>query len=531
MATEGQVVEAIRHIQQYHGDWRGHLNDEDYRRLNEILRASEVDPGHWPNRIDHYVPDTLIGVLRNQWPDLFNGPALVDPPKPPPASPAPPPGQPPVSPPGETRPPGAPPTDDISGAAADAVKRLDAALARNRNALNAADDQLADAILRAKTKSDEGKATLQGLQQSIIDRVKELGPTLDTPAGQRELAEFLQGKNAEILNVVKNAGLDSGSQAQILDGLAARYTALAGAGEHPDGDPSPKQTGNGTPVPPAAEAPPASPAAAAGGGDGGDPLTNGLGADPMMSGLAGLAPAMGALGGLPGALGSMMPFGGGGGGGLPLGDLGSGIGGALRDGTYHDRDRDHDDADPLRDHPAPGTKPAGEGAASKGDGTHQGDPTTEPAAGAGGAGTTPVAAAGQTPPAGQPADTSVKLPDGRTRIASNVALAKAGRQVLEGASIDDAFPAAGIQLPPLGSPVTAAISPGRLQFGDIGEYSDHRVMALGDNEVWVNGQVTPLEQLQTGPNFLGWQRLPAPAGPPPAPAPPAALAGVNGAPR
>ena len=46
---------------------------------------------------------------------------------------------------------------------------------------------------------------------------------------------------------------------------------------------------------------------------------------------------------------------------------------------------------------------------------------------------------------------------------------------------------------------------------DIGQFTDHRVMALGDNKVWVNGQVTPLEQLQTGPNFLGWEHPVAPA--------------------
>ena len=55
------------------------------------------------------------------------------------------------------------------------------------------------------------------------------------------------------------------------------------------------------------------------------------------------------------------------------------------------------------------------------------------------------------------------------------------------------------------------MSPSRLVFGDIGQFTDHRVMALGDNKVWVNGQVTPLEQLQTGPNFLGWEHTAAAA--------------------
>lgn len=77
--------------------------------------------------------------------------------------------------------------------------------------------------------------------------------------------------------------------------------------------------------------------------------------------------------------------------------------------------------------------------------------------------------------------------------------------------LDDAYRQAGINLSPAGAPVTAPVSPSRLIFGDIGQFTDHRVMALGDDKVWVNGQVTPLEQLQTGPNFLGWEHPAAPA--------------------
>ncbi len=542
MATEGEVVDAIDHIMSYHQDWRGHLNDDDYRRLKEILHASEVDPSHWANRVGSHVDDTLIGMLRNQWPDLFDGPAFVYPPRDPPPGPAPggqPPAQPPpptpVSPPAGAPPIGSPPADGLSGQAADAARRLDAALAKNRNALNTADDELADAVLRAQTTSQDGKAKLQSLQQSIIDEVKKLGPTLDTPAGQRQLAEFLQGKTAEILNVVKNADLDSQSQASILDGLAARYEALAndashgggdenGAGGQGDKNPGTDGAGGGSGAG-GASASPLDGGAGGGVGPAGDPLLNGLESDPLMSGLGSLAPAMGALGGLPAALGSMMPLGGAGG-GLPPGDLGSGIGGALRDATSHPRDA----ADPLKD-PATSSKPStGDGATAKPDATeasHDGghDPAQQ-AAGAGGGTTTPPAGAGQTP-GPVPADTTVKLPDGTTQTATSVAVARAGRAVLDGASIEDAYPAANIQLPPLGSPVTAPISPGHLQFGDLGQYADHRLMALGANKVWVNGQVTPLEQLQTGPNFLGWQRLSAPA----SPAPTTALAATGTAPH
>ena len=126
---------------------------------------------------------------------------------------------------------------------------------KNRTALNEADQKLADAILAAKSSSEQGKAQLQLLQQSIIDQVTKLGPTLDTSAGQQQLADFLQGKTSDIAGVPKNAGLDSASQSAVLDGLTARYDALAGAktGNEGNGDKTPTGTAA---TPPGAPAPP-----------------------------------------------------------------------------------------------------------------------------------------------------------------------------------------------------------------------------------------------------------------------------------
>jgi Domain of unknown function (DUF4226) len=440
-------------------------------------------------------------------------PATPAPRQPPAPGPQPPPPTPPAPPARETIPSTGPNTDGLGGAAVDAAKRLNDALEKNRNAINTADEQLADAILKATTSSDQGKARLHSLQQSIIDEVTKLGPTLDTPAGQQQLADFLQGKTSEILDVLKTAGLDSSSQGAVLGGLAARYAAL---GSHKPGTESGGEDHSGSP-----DGTGASPGNTAGGPGGlaahgatplpEDPLLGGLASDPLMAGLGSLAgPALGALGGMPAALGGMTPFSGGLGGGVPLGDLGAGIGSAIRDAGAHgdSADKADDLKDPMqtRSH------------ASKSDGSEKPDqlkdpPTsgqdTKPAAGPGT--TAPASAAAgpaQAPPPGAapPPDTTVKLPDGSTVTVDNPAVAKAGRAVLGGASIDDAYQQAGIPLSPPGSPVTAPVSPSRLAFGDIGQYTDHRAMALGGSKVWVNGQVTPLEQLETGPNFLGWER-------------------------
>jgi hypothetical protein len=442
-------------------------------------------------------------------------PATPAPAQPPAPAPQPPP--PPVPPAGETIPASAPNTDGLGGAAVDAAKRLNDALEKNRNAINTADEQLADAILKATTSSDQGKARLRSLQQSIVDEVTKLGPTLDTPAGQQQLADFLEGKTSEILDVLKTAGLDSSSQGAVLDGLAARYTALD---SHKPGT----ERGGEDHSPAGIAASPGNNAASPGntvggpGGPGGqvpdDPLLGGLASDPLMAGLGSLGwPALGTLGGAPGALGGLTPFGGGLGGGVPLGDLGAGIGSAIRDadtqGNFADRPDDIKDPVQTRSH------------ASESDVSEKpdqlkdpptSDPDTNPAAGPGGAIEPAGAAAGPaqtTPPPAPPPDATIQLPDGSTVTVGNAAVAKAGRAVLDGAAINDAFQQAGIALSPPGAPVTAPVSPSRLAFGDIGQYTDHRVMALDGSKVWLNGQVTPLEQLETGPNFLGWERPPA----------------------
>lgn len=449
-----------------------------------------------------------------------------------PASPPPPPAPDPQAPQPPTSPASAPPPG-MSGSAVDAAKKLDDALAKNHSAINDADDELADAVLKATSSSDEGRKRLQGLQQQIIDEVNKLDSTLDTAPGQQQLAQFLQDKTGDILDVLKNGSLDADSQAKVLDGLTARYQALHDGGKGSgDGSSTPggtPQDPGGTAAPGAAGVPGAS--AADPGDPGGDDsgLAGGLPSDAMLGGLGELGPAMGALGGLPAALGSAIPGLGGGGGGL--GDLGSAIGSALRDPGHDSTDESSDEhSDPLKD-PSDSSsgnndksQNGGQQAGNQGDSS--GNNTGAQNAGAGSTSPPVAAASGQVPAA----STAVQLPDNSVRTADSPAMAQAGRAVLGGGDIDDAYSAAGLQLPPVGSAVSAPVSPSRLQFGDIGQYSDHRVMALGKDTVWINGQVTPIEQLETGPNFLGWTHPTAttsstvtaaaslPVAPPPAPA-------------
>lgn len=523
MATAAEVVAAIDHILRYKPDWRGTLNDADFTALNDMYQRAKNHPEEW--LINKDLPTTLddkyLGALRLDNPTLFNGGKLVDPPGTPPATvPAS------VDTPGSGTPGQAPePADNgFAGRAAEASRRVDDALATNKTALAEADEELIDAVLGAKTGSDGGKAQLQALQSALVDQIHKLGPTLDTPAGQQQLNDFLQSKTQEILGVVKSSGIDAESKAEVLDALAQRYDAVKDSAGKGTGstDPAAGTSGSGQSGSGAGESA-GGPATGQGTTTGdpldSDPLLNGLASDPLMGGLAGLAgPAMGALSGLPGAMGSMTPAMGGLGGGGGLGDLGGAIGGAIKDATARPAD-DHtgalqDKSGPqsaVKDVADPGST---EKAGAKSEHTATDDPkkdaaTTEPAAAkpADGAHPQPVAAESGQVPAAQPGpDVSVKLPDGSTVTAESPQLAHAGRLVLSGANLDDAAGQAQITVLPPGAPVNDPVSPSQLRLMDYAQFTDHRVMALGNGKVWLNGQVTPVEQMPTGPNFLGWAR-------------------------
>jgi hypothetical protein len=522
MATAAEVVAAIDHITRYKPEWRGTLNDADFAALNDMYQRAKHHPEEWLINNDPPITldDKYLGALRLDNPTLFDGAKPVDPPGAPPATVPASVDAPPTTP-GQT-----PPRvdDGFSGRAAEASQRVDDALEKNKTALAEADEELVDAVLGAKTGSDEGKAQLRTLQTALVDQIHKLGPTLDTPAGQQQLNDFLQSKTQEILGIVKSSGMDAESKTEVLDALAQRYDAVkdsAGAGggaTDPATTSGNDQAGSGAGGSAGAPAPADAGASGAGGGDplASDPLLSGLASDPLMAGLGGLAgPAMGALSGLPGAMGSMMPgMGGGFGGGGGLSDLGGAIGGAIKDAAARTPD---DPAEALKDDPVAKPEGAEQGstdekpdeAAATDDGK-EGAPATEPAAAkpADGAQPQPVAAeTGQVPPPAQPGpDVAVKLPDGSTVTADSPQLAHAGRLVLEGASLDDAAGQAQVTVLPPGAPVNEPVSPSQLKLMDYGQFTDHRVMALGNGKVWLNGQVTPVEEMPTGPNFLGWAR-------------------------
>lgn len=113
-----------------------------------------------------------------------------------------------------------------------------------------------------------------------------------------------------------------------------------------------------------------------------------------------------------------------------------------------------------------------------------------------------------------PGEQTVALPDGTERTVASSALAAAVNDVLDGVPWREAYQRAGLSYPAVGEPPGPAESPS-VDFGDIGQFTDHQVIALGDGKVMVaDGAVVDMSDVDTsGSSFLGWFHPPAPGVP------------------
>ncbi|MBV8863484.1 MAG: DUF4226 domain-containing protein [Mycobacterium sp.] len=398
-----------------------------------------------------------------------------------------------------------------SGRAADAVKKLQGELKNRYSIISDAEEKLSEVLLNAHATTADGQQRLNDIQHKIIDAVNNPSLSLDTPAGEEAFLRFLRGQVKDIGEVVNSGDLTAEDQAQAARALGQLYGEDA-AGEHAAGH---DEAGG----PPAAEVPaaPATPAAApaplpavsadpvltdpgVGPADpmpapladvlGGEPL-DGLGADGVPE-FASMLP--GVLGGLGG--GPLDGLSGLAGAAAPLAGLAPPLGGDRPDKHDSDADdkseddshRDKDEAvgDDQRPQPDNGQRP--------------GDlqPGTQPDA-------TPGAGAAPAGPAPVPAPTTlVSLPDGSSATARTPALAQAVKAHLAGRPVEVAYRAAGIELPPPGTPVTNPVDPSSLSCGTIGEFKDHYVVALSAVKAYQDGQVVPLAAVASSPDFLGW---------------------------
>jgi hypothetical protein len=450
MATPNDLLAAVEHVKQCTGDpkaWLTGLSPQDISVAMTAFTAS-------PQRLDG-----VIASIRQQHPDLFdprNG-ALTVPSQ---AS-------------------AAPATDHQEGAAADAIRDAEAALAHQNSTTAQVDLQVVTAVLNAHQKNAEGRAALNRLQHEI-EAALTTRSDLDTPAGARDFQRFLIGKLRDIRDVVANASLDDTSNSALM----AAWTSLYESAK-PQADANDHRRSADVSAGPAAETPPAAADAAA------DPYLDALPDDdpgllaqdapaqppstspappPMSPAPPPMSPATPSIpsfggGGIPAALPLPGP--------LPGSDAARSPN--VSDEVLPDTDADDDpsadeDGDEQTEH-------------------HDDEPTRE------------------QPPTTGP--TTVSLPNGETVTAANPQLAEAIKAAAGGMPIADAFREQGITIPPPGTAVADPVDPSRLAPGDIGMLTDRHALALGQSRALLNGQIQHISTVN-GPSFLGWEHPPGP---------------------
>lgn len=373
--------------------------------------------------------------------------------------------------------------------------------------------------MNAAATTDAARRKLADIQQSIIDAAENPQYDLDTPAGETAYLKFLREQVAAISGLVASGEVASEDAAAITSALADLYTAdqpgaASGTEQQPTGS-------TGTPSgAPAEGAVPVESLPAEDFGLGPelampDPtlsdlgLGTGMGTDPM-AGLTSALPSM--LSSLPGMLGSAT-------GSNPLNGL-SGLSGLAEPlAGLASSMAERAEEEPPVDEDEPGTE---EEPGDADDGNAEADGNNEPLP----EGQPPVqsepqqgdvedpqaAPIAETNPEPLPPPTSVVLPDGSTVTASSPAVAEVMNQhIKDGTPLAEAYRTANIELPPPGTPVVSPINPSSLMAGDVGVFKDRLVAALGQDRVFVDGQVQPISVLGSSPDFLGWFRPAAPA--------------------
>lgn len=391
-----------------------------------------------------------------------------------------------------------------SGSSAEAEAAAAEQLKKQTDALTGIDKQIDDLANQITGQNDASKQKLLDLKSDIDHELSYIDQSSDTNVVKSAaVSKFLQDKAADIGKVITDAAESAAKNKGELEQIAGQYSGQGGGDLQELTDPSANPSQTTTPADPAAPQPAVDPSVGGyevspyGGGGAGD---YGDDSDPMED-LGGMLPQMASA--LPGAMSGLNPLGGL---GSPFGDLGGLLGDAARGGGSDDRRedlRDGDNSDKKHDSSQAQEKhdQTGQSGGQNQGGSAQGQPQSPPAGGP-----TPAAA----PPPGPPAPTMVTRPDGTNGTASSPAAAAAARAHLGGASLEDAYKAAGITLPGPGTPLKDTLSSlSSAQVGDLAVFKDKYVMLLGDNEVYLDGQEQPAAALAKLTGFVAFIHPPA----------------------
>lgn len=370
-------------------------------------------------------------------------------------------------PPGDPQPP-------ADGAAAEAIRDAEFALARQGSVTAQVDLQMVTAVLTAHTVHAEGAAALEALQQEIESAVTTR-TDLDTPAGARSFQRYLVDKLRDIREVIDGTGLDAASKASLTAAMASLYASSGQAEAAPPAAPAPER--------PADPEPPADPAAAAAGMPASPaevPELSRLGSDPLPAlesetlpplevppapapmaqqplAAPAVPPAPAGWGGAPG-----LPVAGAGLPSLPLPSLTGDLPGS---GQFAEAAPPEPDAPSDGDPGSSDRETESSEADSEESGPSEGEPLTAPAV---------------------------------DRVIT---------AAVSGTPIPEAFGQAGIEIPRAGTPVTDPVPADRVGAGDVGVFTDRHALALGNGRALLDDQIQPIDSVNR-PGFLGWAHPP-----------------------
>ena len=340
------------------------------------------------------------------------------------------------------------------------------------------DEKLTGLLKQIFASNDQMRSKISGIINEIETRHMLLAadPKLaNDPTTLKAFQQYVDGKLAEIQQLLDNAKVDTKKQAELLAALGDEYRNNTAGDHSKDGGNDGGSGGNDS---------------GGSGGEGGGAGSGGNGRDAAGSaggdpgaGAAGVTDPLAVMGGLPGGgigdplsmlgpalagLGSAIPGAlGGAGGSLPLDALGglaplaSELAGrGSGDGFTDDKSRDHtkpadfaDDAH-AKSSDADGAK-NGQGGDTKDDSGDKKSATSPGPAPSPQAQQPAPAAAAPASVGGDPARV-VQMPDGSPVTAPSAQNATAMRAVLNGATVTDGWKQANMDLPPPGTPVTAA---------------------------------------------------------------------------
>ena len=114
-----------------------------------------------------------------------------------------------------------------SGAGADDAQAAHAVLAQVSRNRGSSDETFAQAILAAKQAARDSQERLQQIHAEVQSGVRTLQPSMNTPAGRQQMADFLQSKSTEAREVIRAAQDASARAASAMGSAGQGYGTIA----------------------------------------------------------------------------------------------------------------------------------------------------------------------------------------------------------------------------------------------------------------------------------------------------------------